>query len=240
MNEPWDPATPIEGLFRRIEQGSELARYGRAEMTEQKLISIATLAVQNTGLHTEDVKRWLKKPQVEHAWANCKTHFAEAAEFINKDITAQETGCHAANNAEFATDQQMQIAEALAQLAQATVADREALQANNASLVTVQQQLADERRRSNELQQQLTTLMATLGNTNQGNNQRNNGRQQQRQQAQTAPDGARITNNNNYCHTHGCQVGANHTSATCKNKAAGHQDAATATNKMNGSAKGSM
>jgi hypothetical protein len=48
----------------------------------------------------------------------------------------------------------------------------------------------------------------------------------------------RLTNKpflGNYCWTHGHQVNQNHTSATCGNKATGHKDDATSTNKMGGS-----
>ena len=41
--------------------------------------------------------------------------------------------------------------------------------------------------------------------------------------------------NGNYCWTHGYCVGNNHASATCQNKAPGHQDWATHTNTMGGS-----
>ena len=42
---------------------------------------------------------------------------------------------------------------------------------------------------------------------------------------------------NGYCWTHGYKVHKNHTSATCKRKAPGHQDAATRENPMGGSTK---
>jgi hypothetical protein len=40
------------------------------------------------------------------------------------------------------------------------------------------------------------------------------------------------TNNDNYCWSHGYQVGLNHTSANCTKKAPGHKDNATKTNIM--------
>ena len=68
-----------------------------------------------------------------------------------------------------------------------------------------------------------------------GNNtgRRNNNRNQLR-----APDGTRITSNNNYCYTHGYQIGNNHTSATCKNPGPNHNVNATAANTMGGSTRG--
>ena len=44
--------------------------------------------------------------------------------------------------------------------------------------------------------------------------------------------------NNNYCWTHGYSVHKNHTSATCRNPAAGHQREATRDNPMGGSSQG--
>ena len=41
--------------------------------------------------------------------------------------------------------------------------------------------------------------------------------------------------NGNYCWTHGYRVGNKHNSATCQNKAPGHQDNATCENTMGGS-----
>jgi hypothetical protein len=42
------------------------------------------------------------------------------------------------------------------------------------------------------------------------------------------------TNNDNYCWSHGYQVGLNHTSANCTKKAPGHKDNAIKTNIMGG------
>jgi hypothetical protein len=52
------------------------------------------------------------------------------------------------------------------------------------------------------------------------------------------PGTPRVPNNpfpGNYCWTHGHRISKLHTSATCGNKAAGHRDAATASNTMGGS-----
>ncbi len=51
----------------------------------------------------------------------------------------------------------------------------------------------------------------------------------------TTPKTKVKANLNGYCWTHGYMVQESHTSKTCTNKAAGHQDAATRTNTMGGS-----
>jgi hypothetical protein len=47
------------------------------------------------------------------------------------------------------------------------------------------------------------------------------------------------TKNNNYCWSHGYQVGLQHTSATCTERKAGHNPAATTSNIMGGNTWGS-
>jgi hypothetical protein len=47
------------------------------------------------------------------------------------------------------------------------------------------------------------------------------------------------TNNDNYCWSHGYQVGLNHTSANCTKKAPGHKDNAIKSNIMGGDTWGS-
>jgi hypothetical protein len=53
-------------------------------------------------------------------------------------------------------------------------------------------------------------------------------------QANAAATAAATATALSYCWTHGLVKNAEHTSATCKHKADGHQDTATANNKMGG------
>ena len=91
----------------------------------------------------------------------------------------------------------------------ATVNNSEATNSTALSLITssvtgLQQQLADLKRENKQL------------------------RNKQTQRPRTRHD------NRNYCWTHGHCVGNKHTSATCQNKAPGHQDNATCENTMGG------
>ena len=80
-----------------------------------------------------------------------------------------------------------------------------ALSSITSSVTDLQKQVADLKRENNQL------------------------RQQQPRRPRTRRD------NGNYCWTHGYRVGNKHTSATCQNKAPGHQDNATRENTMGGS-----
>ena len=80
-----------------------------------------------------------------------------------------------------------------------------ALSSNTSSVTDLQQQVADLKRENDQLHQK------------------------QPRRPRTRRD------NGNYCWTHGYLVGNKHTSATCQNKAPGHQDNATRANTMGGS-----
>ena len=80
-----------------------------------------------------------------------------------------------------------------------------AISSITSSVIDLQQQLADLKRENEQLCNKKTRRPRT---------QRDNG---------------------NYCWTHGYHVGSKHTSATCQNKAPGHQDNATHENTMGGS-----
>ena len=80
-----------------------------------------------------------------------------------------------------------------------------ALSSITSSVTDLQQQLADLKRENEQLRNKQTRRPRT---------RRDNG---------------------NYCWTHGYHVGNKHTSATCQNKAPGHQDNATRENTMGGS-----
>jgi hypothetical protein len=97
-------------------------------------------------------------------------------------------------------------AEALANLATAVSADREAF----AKLTTLVEQLQAENRLLKE---------------NKENRKKDTGRSQKQ------PD----TRDRGYCWTHGYRVAPNHNSQTCRAKADGHKDEATKENTMGGS-----
>ena len=248
LSSDWDPDAPIEGLFQRVEDGSRLAVAADAPIPERKLISYGYLAIQRTGLFNEDCKEWLRKPQVQKTWPNFKVHFTNASEFHNEATTSRSAGYQGAHNV---TTDDIDLRETLARLAEATIADRETIAANNAQLQTLQQDLATERQRATDLHTQMLQCLQGQANAatqqipfnNAGTNAgappgNNTGRRNNNRNQLRAPDGTRITSNNNYCYTHGYQIGNNHTSATCKNPGPNHNVNATAANTMGGSARG--
>ena len=120
----------------------------------------------------------------------------------------QQTTQQAGFHANYANSHQEETAAALANLAKATASDRQAF----AALVTTNGNLT---KQLNDALNEIKTLKKRLAGKNRS-----------------------YEPNNNYCWTHGYRVHKDHTSATCKNPAAGHQHDATRDNPMGGSTQG--
>jgi predicted RNase H-like nuclease (RuvC/YqgF family) len=114
-------------------------------------------------------------------------------------------------------DETMQdTVDAIAHLATATASDRGTV----ATLTTTNAKLANQLEAAHTLIAQLKNEIATL------KNKINPAWQGQRP--------VKTTNKDSYCWSHDYQVAKSHTSATCKMKKRGHQDAATKTDTMGG------
>jgi hypothetical protein len=111
----------------------------------------------------------------------------------------------------------------MANLATATSADRETVATLTRAITTLTDQLKAKDIWAKSQEAEVRRLLGVQGNTR-----------------PTTADGTPTTyvrkyyktNNDNYCWSHGYQVGLNNTSANCINKAPGHKDNAIKTNIM--------
>jgi hypothetical protein len=119
---------------------------------------------------------------------------------------------------------------AMANLATATSADRETVATLNIEIETLTDQLKAKDIWANSQEAEVRCLLGTQRNA--------------RTAAAPGPTNTYVrksykTNNENYCWSHGYQVGLNHTSDNCTKKAPGHKDNATKASIMGGDTWGS-
>jgi ABC-type transporter Mla subunit MlaD len=138
--------------------------------------------------------------------------------------TAKRAGFHGAhsvfgypNNNDYNNEA---TAEAFANLAQATAADRETVAALTQSMADLTKTIQTRDEEIKSLKQALKKKSGARDTQNPPSNSNSNG------------------DNGNYCWTHGYKVNRSHTSATCSNKAQGHKDTATRADTMGGSTRG--
>ena len=226
MRAPYNPQEPIEKLFAQVEQGIELAIDAENPFSLQQVLTIAYNLVQQTGVYTDDLRDWRRNiPRAQKNWPNFKLHFAtDHRDYMEQQLAGQ--GGY--NSANMATDDTYydKTAEALSELAAATMADREAM-ANLAQGISTNNSTAAA---LTKLQEQITELARQVQNLSYNKEKPlpRNGPKQSNQKKKTACT---------YCWTHGLCFNTAHNSKTCSNKAAGHQDEATFADMMGGSLK---
>jgi hypothetical protein len=203
---------------------------------EAQYVNIAFLLILNTGAIPDACRDWQRRTPMNQTWAEFRREFARAQrEQRIISSTASGAGYHTANVAEHYESTPMPadagFTTAMANLATATSADRETVATLTRAIATLMDQLKakDTREKSQEAE-----VRRLLGG-------------QVHARPAAAPTSTPTTyvrksyrtNNDNYCWSHGYQVGLNHTSANCTKKAPGHKDNAIKSNIMGGDTWGS-
>ena len=223
MQRSYDPNTPIENLYEQIEQAVDIAATAGAPYSNMHILNVAYTIVFNTNAFPETCREWRRLPQADKTWNTFKETFTEAHRDYMQFQTQNNHRFHASNaysaeqyNPNETAEQQQQTAEALANLASATAADRNAI----ANLTATNERLTQHIER---LTKQLEEAMSKLDSGNQ-------------QQRNSSSNNRRPCQQTHYCWSHGFRVkpDGSHTSKTCTRRRRGHQEEATATNRMGG------
>ena len=208
MKEEIDLNLPIENFFRRVEDCVDYAAAGNTPFTPEQVVSSAFYSVQQTGMMLDDVREWKRKPRATKTWDAFKTHFAAAHNEMRESIeTSTTAGFHPTHTAN--------AAEAINNLANATVADRETMANLTSTISTLTKQLAETNAKLSQALQLTSSLQVEVESL--------------KQAAKKSSPAL-----NKYCWTHGRRC--NHSSKECRQRATGHQEDATEENKMGGKA----
>jgi hypothetical protein len=202
---------------------------------EAQCVNIAFLLILNTGAITDACRDWQRRIPVNQTWADLRREFARAqGEQRIISSTASGAGYHTANVAEHYEPSHMSankgFVTAMANLATATSADRETVEILTRAIATITDQLKAKDIWAKSQEAEVRRLLSTHGNP--------------RPPVVPGPTNTYVrksykTNNENYCWSHGYQVGLNHKSANFTKKAPGHKDNATKANIMGGDIWGS-
>jgi hypothetical protein len=236
MTAPINFQDPIETLFKQIEDGVRYANAGAQPYMEAQYVNIAFLLILNTGAIPDACRDWQRRTPLNQTWADFRREFARAQrEQRIISSTASGAGYHTANVAEHYEPTPMPVdagfTTAMANLATATSADRETVATLTRAIATLTDQLKAKDTWAKSQEAEVRRLLGGQVNTRPA-------------ATPTSIPAAYVrksykTNNDNYCWSHGYQVGLNHTSANCTKKAPGHKDNAIKSNIMGGDTWGS-
>jgi hypothetical protein len=238
LSEPFDPAQPIETIFRTIKNAVYYADAGHAPFEVNQIIAQTYTHLFNSGVLLDACERWNVLPLAAKKWTTIKTHFTRAHKTYKlMKGTTTGAGYHATANAA-ANEFQQDTVEAISTLANAAAMDKgkfDTLMTTNANLEAKLAALTEQVRlvnTKNEAPPQIHTPSPAPYNpqglrpvpwmtAGRGQGGRGRGRS-------ARPD------NGNYCWSHGYGVTDRHTSATCTYPYEGHQTGATRANTMGG------
>jgi hypothetical protein len=230
MTAPINFQDPIETLLKKIENGVHYANAGMQPYIEAHYVNISFLLILNTGDIPDACRYWQRRNPVNQTWAYFRREFARAqGEQRIISSTASGAGYHTANVAEHYVQNQLPadggFVTAMANLATENSADSETVATFTKAITTLTDQLAATYIWAKSKEAELKRLLG--------------GRAPNEPIVTVAPAGAYIrkfykTKNDNYCWSHGYQVGLAHISANCTKKAPGHKDEATKDNIMGG------
>lgn len=218
----YDPAHPIDVIFNKVEDLSDLSSAARADFTEQQLINIAYVIINKTGKYQAYIREWSRLQAAQQTWAHFKTHFRQAHQELKEagDLTVRESQFHSAN----IVQEVIEGVQSVLQTPEAGLYDSSETihhMANSAAQAQMMPQLLNQMA---QLMQQMTTIQQQMNSQSSSNNSYSS--------SSTSRQRRNRTNTSHYCWSHGACA---HSSARCRSKKEGHKDEATFANKMGGS-----
>jgi len=215
MKAQWDPDTPIEMLYKQIEDGTEYASLAGITIPNKEKVAIAYKLIYQIGELPLACKDWRNKLDSDKTWDNFKTHFISEYQDYKEETNQTTSSTFKANQLLHANTQHM-----LNQLQHHAQRDEniiDSLREENKALLTKVTSRNDELTNLKSAIEDLKDVVATL--TNKEN---------------IKP----CTMHYYYYYwTHGRIGTKDHTSFNCPNKAKGHRNIATIAYRLLGSNK---
>jgi hypothetical protein len=92
MNTPWSPPTPIEVLFKQLEEGQRFATLVAEPIADSQLARMGLHLVTKTGMFPDGCREWRLKAAAVQTWGDFKTHFARQDRGHVETTTASMAG----------------------------------------------------------------------------------------------------------------------------------------------------
>ena len=214
MSKPYNEDLPFSVFIKQIDDGVEFAEAGGVDFTAKQIVSKAYNILLKSGVYLLGCREWEHKPDEDKTWVNFKKHFTKEYRLLKTQRSLGTTeSFQRANAIKEVLERQEEFHKCSTDVLQDIANIVQNKPEDTANLV----KLADfEELKENykKMQNDISNIYKIL------KDEKTNEKQ--------------IPNKfkkNKYCWTHGI---CGHKSENCKNKADGHQDAATANNKIGG------
>ena len=219
MSKPWDPDTPIQIIYKQIDEGTKFASLVSVHIPDKEKTAIGYQLVHNTGELTAACRDWRKTSDNLKSWTTFKEHFT--AEYQDYKDDNKQTGTAAYKANQMVVDEYQQV---LTQVQEEATRDESVIQdlkCQNENLLCQMTKKSDEVSELKSLVRDMKDLVSKL--TYATSRRREGAIKQQKYYC--------------YCWTHGKTGKPEHTSQTCTNKADNHVKTATIADRKGGSAR---
>lgn len=227
----------IDSLFKRVQDARDFLEDTDAELTDKNVIFHTRQMIVNTDEFNKGLETWdelVEDCPAQKTWEKFSDHFSKEFGKWTKRQSIKKQRANRRNESE------------------PTVAEHgmEVTEVDPMALATVLQELRPDREELRTMINEVLAAQVVAPNRNSQSGNRNHEwdlryrhtwAAAKQKQCRDGPARGRNSNrtlrrysNTNYCWTHGCDVADSHDSARCNSKDIGHQDGATADNKMGG------
>jgi hypothetical protein len=240
-NLDYHPRHPVDLVFNAVEDLADYADMATTgAFTQTQIIGKAYSQFNRTGLLSQAITEWNRKPDVQKTWITFKTHFRQARKELKESSGATIENSDLNQTANLVQQVVDGVQQALLPPNGATDATSEILQqvVNSASTTTstqqqLIQQLAQLQQSVTQMQFQLNTQQPQQQSYGDRGNSGGRGGCGGRGRGNGGYNRVRYPRRYNlYCWSHG---GCGHRGERCRSEQNGHQDNATFENKMGGS-----
>lgn len=215
LRAPYDPATPIQQLFSRIEACVQLAKSAKAPYTDEHIVATAYNIIYQTNLYNSACCHWQEEDEDDTTWGDFKRYFTKAQKNLRQSqATSQSAGYHAANS--IVSDRDMATMDLLAYLAKAQTSDRSAVSTISSSQEQLTIALTEELNKISAQNSDIQALQSKMNQLTKGNNNSGNGHHKRKPYGRAPAHTTKLYHNNNYCWTHGYHIHDKHTSTSCR------------------------
>lgn len=89
---PWDPADPIEALWTQLEHCQAFGDANNGPIPDERLTRVAITILDNTGVFTQELREWRRKPADQQTRANLYLDFDAANKARQRSLTSGTAG----------------------------------------------------------------------------------------------------------------------------------------------------
>ena len=99
MTKPWNPPTPIEDLFKQVDDGVKYATAGGEIPPATAIVRICYDLIESSGVFETACREWRLLPIAQKTYAQFKVYFKAADKDRQRTITSSRAGFHGTINA---------------------------------------------------------------------------------------------------------------------------------------------